>query len=177
MEDLARFLPQWTSVTPALLTALYRGSFASFFLHEQFHHKVESLGIRMHVVQRRSAYQAYKAVVYRPTLGTDDNLEEAPATADSYQRLDTEPYGPWIGKAVLDALWEYYAWSVPGNLPGYRKAVFYFERLAFEIAEDLLQAQFDEAALKPTRNPRDWAFATRMMQSVFKVTDHLWEIV
>lgn len=177
MEETARFLPAGTPITPALLTALYRGAFASFFLHEQFHHKVESLGIRLHVIQRRSAYQAYKAVVYRPTWGTDDNLEEALATADSYQRLGDDPYGPWIGKLVLDALWEYYEWSVPGNPPGYRRAARYFDWAAFDQAEDQLQAQFDEATLKPTRNPRDWYFATRMMQSMFKVTDRLWEIV
>lgn len=177
MEETARFLPIGTPVTPALLTALYRGAFASFFLHEQFHHKVESLGIRMHVVQRRSAYQNYKAKVYRLTWGTDDNLEEALATADAYHRLAESPYAPWLGRAVLNAVWDYMEWSVPGNPPGYRKAASYFDWYDYDRAEDLLQAQFDEAVLKPTRNPRDWYFATRMLQSMFKVTDHLWEIV
>lgn len=177
MEEVARFLPAATMVDRPLLEALYRSAFASFFLHEQFHHMVESLGIRMHVVQRRSAYLEYKAKVYRPSKGSDDNLEEALATANAYQRIGDDPYGPWIGKPVRDATWAFIEWRVPSDPPGYRMAKSYFDWYQFDAGQDVLQAQFDEAKLKPSRNPHDWAFATRMMQSMFKVTDHLWEIV
>ena len=177
MVDIVRFLPRSLPLTSRLEKELCRSSLASFFLHEQFHHMVESLGIRMHVVQRRSAYLAYEAAVYRPTSGTDDNLEEALATANAYQRLGESPYGPWIGNDVLDATWEYIEWRVPADPPGYRQAVRFFDWEQFDSGTDLLQAQFDEARLAPTRNPHDWYFATRMMQSLFKVTDHLWEIV
>jgi hypothetical protein len=177
MKDIARFLPPGTRVDQPLLRELCRAGFASFFLHEQFHHMVESLGIRMHVVQRRTAYTKYFSLVYAVYRKTDDNLEDALATANSYHRLASPPYSVWIGRPVLDASWEFYDWSVPGDPPGYRQATKYFGYSSFEAGEDVLQARIDDASLKPSRSPSDWRFATRMMTSLFKVTDHLWEIV
>jgi len=69
--QIARFLPNGTPFSPALLKALIRAGFAALFLHEQFHHKVESLGIRLHVVERSCRYIPYQQGVYMPTYGTD----------------------------------------------------------------------------------------------------------
>jgi hypothetical protein len=86
---IARFLPKGTLVSPPLIKALTRAGFAVLFLHEQFHHKIESLGIRLHVVENSSRYLPYERKVYVPTCGTDDNLEEAIANADAFLRLNS----------------------------------------------------------------------------------------
>lgn len=46
-------------------TMLLKASFAAFYFHEHFHHKVESFGIRLHVVTGVSKYLPYKKNVYK----------------------------------------------------------------------------------------------------------------
>lgn len=104
----------------ALATELVVGSTFCYFLHEHFHHKVESFGIRLWVVEGSDRYVRYEKGVYRPTLFTDDNLEEALANADSRQRLGDSPYrnltAP-VRSALRDALDHVFAKS-PGGTGG-----------------------------------------------------------
>jgi len=175
--QVARFMPPGTAFSSSLLKALVRAGFAALFLHEQFHHKVESLGIRLHVVERKSRYLPYVQSVYRPTYLTDDNLEEALANADAYLRLQTSPYSTWMGKNVVNALQQFLRWRLPLDPPGYRKAMNYLTNAKLNRGVDRLHGQVQEALLKPTRASDEWEVATRLHQSLFKVTDHLWEVV
>jgi len=68
----------------AIVKQLLRGAFYTLFLHEQFHHKVESLGLRLLIAAGSDRYRPYKANVYRPAWGTSDCLEESLANAESY---------------------------------------------------------------------------------------------
>jgi predicted RNA binding protein YcfA (HicA-like mRNA interferase family) len=174
---IARFLRPGTRLTPNLLKALVRAGFSALFLHEQFHHKVESLGIRLHVVEKASRYLPYKKQVYRRTYGTNDNMEEALANADAFLRADTSPYSTWMGDTVVTALQSYMALRFPFDPPGYNQAVKYLTRTKCDRGIDLLHGQVQEGQLKPCRPSSDWEVATRLHQSMFKVTDHLWEIV
>src|ERR1019366_2802118 len=137
----ARFLPNGTPYSPALLKALIRAGFAALFLHEQFHHKVESLGIRLHVVERSCRYIPYQKSVYKPTYGTDDNLEEALANADAFLRANTNPYSFWMGKTVVGALQAYLKWRFPFDPPGYRMAPKYLTTKKFDPGMDSLHGQ------------------------------------
>jgi predicted RNA binding protein YcfA (HicA-like mRNA interferase family) len=174
---VARFLPKGTPFSTPLLKALIRAGFAALFLHEQFHHKIESLGIRLHVVERSCRYLPYQKSVYRPTYGTKDNLEEALANADAFLRTKTSPYSTWMGKTVVAALQAYLEWRYPFDPPGYREAPRYLTNGRLNRAVDVLHGQVQEARLKPTRPSQEWEVATRLHQSLFKVTDHLWEVV
>jgi len=160
-----------------LSKALIRAGFAALFLHEQFHHKIESLGTRLEVVERASRYIPYSTSVYRPTYGTDDNLEEALANADAYLRSQTSPYSVWMGKTVVAALQAYLRWRYPFDPPGYRKASRYLTTAKLNGGVDVLHGQVQEATRTPSRPPKDWEVATRLHQSLFKVSDHLWEVV
>jgi predicted RNA binding protein YcfA (HicA-like mRNA interferase family) len=175
--QVARFLPRGTPFSTTLLKALIRAGFAALFLHEQFHHKIESLGIRLHVVERSCRYLPYQKSVYRLTYGTDDNLEEALANADAFLRTNTSPYSLWMGKAVVAALQEYLEWRYYFDPPGYRVAPRYMTKGEFNRALDVLHGQVQEALLKPKRPSQEWEVATRLYQSLFKVTVHLWEVV
>ena len=174
---IARFLPPGTPFTPELLKALIRAGFAALFLHEQFHHKVESLGIRLHVVERANRYIPYQKRVYQPTFGKDSNLEEALANADAFLRTNTSPYSTWMGKTVVMALREYLLWRFPFDPPGYRQAINYLTDSKLNRGIDLLHGQVQEARQKPKRAAQEWEIATRLHQSLYKVTDHLWEVV
>ena len=61
-REIASFV-RWRDVAlpPALIARqLLRSAFYSFFLHEQFHHKVESLGFRLLIATNSDRYRNYK---------------------------------------------------------------------------------------------------------------------
>ncbi len=174
---VARFLPRGLRPDLDLRMALIRSGFTALFLHEQFHHKVETLGIRFHVVENSSRYLPYVASVYKATFGTDDNLEEALANADAYSRAQTAPYSRWMGERVTRALREYLRWRWQSDPPGYRLAGNYVGGQSLNRGIALLHGQVQEAVRQPHRDARDWTLATRLHQSMFKVTDHIWEVV
>lgn len=100
---IARFLPAGTISSTKLVISLIRASVYLYFLHEQYHHKVESLGLRLHVINRKSSYLPYHTMVYNRNLGTDNLLEEALANADAYRRIWNSPYYYRIDDVVLEA--------------------------------------------------------------------------
>jgi hypothetical protein len=155
---IARFVPSSVVPRASLLIwfkALYRAAVYVYFLHEHYHHKIECLGFRLHVVQDRSAYLPYYKLVYAGTKGTDDQLEEALANADCYHRLGTQPYALWLTPRVVKATREYLKWQFPQDPPGYRKAGHYLVKADFDAGEHELQAQVKEASLKPTNQPKN----------------------
>ena len=177
---LSRFI-QWADRRRGSLTGLakclIRASVYAFFLHEHYHHKIESLGLRLHVVDRKSCYLPYQAKVYNATKGKDAQLEEALANADTYYRLDTEPYKSWITDDVVAATWQYLKKRFPHDPPGYRMATHYLSKSDFDAGENLLHGQVHEATVTPMQHPNEWNVATRLTQSLFKVTDNIWVIV
>lgn len=174
---VARFMPAGTPLSSDLVKKLILAGFTALFLHEQFHHKIESFGIRLHVIEKISRYLPYKKNVYRPTLGTDDNLEEALANADAFLRITNLPYSEFLGNQVGMALKKYLEWNFPFDPPGYRKAVNYLTKYKFNNALNILQSQIQEAKLAPGAPSSDWKLANRLHQSYFKVSDYLWTVV
>jgi len=177
---IARFLDlrgKPVSDTRGLAKALVRASLHAYFLHEQYHHKVECLGLRLHVVERKSAYLPYQAKVYRAAVGTDDLLEEALANADAFRRLKTQPYAGWFSRPVLKATRRFLRWRFPLDPPGYRQAAHYLRAARFATGENRLHGQVHEALLKPCRTASDWDMAPRLMQSFFPITSNIWSVV
>lgn len=171
-----------------LAAALLRASFAIYFLHEHYHHKVESLGVRLHVVEQRSRYLAYKANVYRPYFRTDDCLEEALANADSWHRIADKPYARWLSigghpagrvssRDIRVAARKALEWSFAFSPPGYRMASNYLNDPAFEEGEDRLHGQVQEATLTLGRKSSEWSVAPRLMQSIFPLSEKIWTVV
>lgn len=177
---IARFIdPAVAHTAPPLIwfKALYRAALYLYFLHEHYHHKVECLGFRLHVVQRRSAFLPYHKLIYAGTKGTDDQLEESLANADCYQRLGAQPYAFWLTPHVVKAAKAYLKWQYPYDPPGYRMAVHYLTKQEFAEGENLLQAQVKEISLKPAQQVDDWEMAPRMTQSFFPVTSNIWTVI
>ena len=169
---IARCLPRHCKGWPhhvkvRLYRACYRASFAVYLLHEQYHHKTECLGVRLHVVEGHSSYLPYFGKVYLPLKGTDDHLEEALANAYIFQRIWYSPYSDWLGSSVLQATVEFLRKSIPLQPPGYRKALAYESKQLFDQAENILQAQIREGSEKPTQTPAEWDLAPNMIESFF----------
>lgn len=160
-----------------LAKALVRAAIYAYFLHEHYHHKVECLGVRLHVVERTSRYLPYQTMVYQKTAGTDDQLEEALANADMFHRLPDEPYRSWLSDPVLKALRSYLGWSFPHDPPGYKQASHFISAGKFDRGENLLHGQVKEAALTPAQPPSEWDIAPRLMQSFFSVKSDIWTVL
>ena len=106
-------------------------AFIYLFLHEQYHHKVESMGFRCLVTSGEDKYRNYMRNVYRPTWWTDECIEESLANAESFRRLTESKYKKSLHPVVWKALRNYLASSMPYGPPGYRKGVNYFSEEAY----------------------------------------------
>jgi hypothetical protein len=84
---------------------LLRASFLAFYYHEHYHHRIECLGLRLHVTTGQPRYTSYSHQVYRQNLNSDLLLEEALANANSYLKLRDHPkLPPSIRKATREYL-------------------------------------------------------------------------
>jgi hypothetical protein len=156
---------------------IIRASFAKFYFHEHFHHKVESLGMRMHVMFGKSAYVPYKRTVYRPNFLTNACLEEAMANADAFRRFKTRPYTAILTTEVVDATRRYLKRRFITSPPGYRMAFKYFQDRDFQDGLNLLQGQVKEATLAPTQASSDWDAAPQLTHSLFNFKSNIYTVV
>ena len=113
-------MPRWQ-----IARHLLRSAFYIFFLHEQFHHKVESLGFRVLVSTGADRYRPYKRNVDRPTYLTSNCLEESLANAESYRRLGERRYVQRLDPAIRDGLRAFLRDSISMQPPGYQEGVNY----------------------------------------------------
>jgi predicted RNA binding protein YcfA (HicA-like mRNA interferase family) len=173
---VSRFMPAGTPLAPRLCRQFLRAGVYVLFLHEHYHHKVESLGLRLHVAAGMSCFLPYHAKVYRPCIGSDDQLEEALANADAYLRLREPRYRKSISPPVVEALREYLCWSYPHCPPGYRKAIDFIRDDLFDAGEDALQERVRLATLTAT-GAGDWVCAPQMTRSILTVRAPIWWLV
>jgi len=173
---VARFLPGSIALSHRVCRQLLRAGVYILFLHEHYHHKVESLGLRLHVATGKSCYLPYQTKVYRPAIGSDDQLEEALANADAFMRLSEPRYRSSISSPVVKALKEYLRWSFPYNPPGYRRATAYLTDFPFDCGEDVLQERVRLASLA-TVDEDDWGCAPQMTRSILTVRQPIWWLV
>lgn len=160
----------------ALAPTFIRAAFLVLYYHEHFHHRVECLGLRLHVVLQRPRYPNYTTSVYKASRGTDDLLEEALANAHSYLAI-LFYRGPCLPPSFREAIRTHLLDDFPSNPPGYRRAVHYLTRPSFDDGENLLQGQVNEAALTPTQPHWHWNVAPRLTQSFFNIKSNIWTVV
>lgn len=186
LVDLARDLaPHFTPfIDRRTLTGhvavLIRAAFAYIFLHEQYHHKIESLAIRLHVIERRPIYPDYMKFSSRVLAGTDEDTEEALAGADAYLRLASEPYSTWFAKDERKVIQSWIFDLLRHSPPGYKRAadILSAHPSAFSTTEDELIARVQESVLNPVRPfTSDFANTTHLTHSLFSIKQSLWTIV
>jgi hypothetical protein len=142
-------------------------AFSTLFLHEVFHHKVESFAIMLEVIGRKSHYVPYMESVYRPLRDTDDLIEEGLACAQMKTRLDEPTYRRDVPDDVWDAAQRMLEDWIPRLPPGYRTGIDFLDDWRFERAQDHLSTQIQEASPVPTRNPNELKLARRAYRGLF----------
>jgi hypothetical protein len=178
-KDIAAFV-NWYKVQTSpssIARQLLRSAFYSLFLHEQFHHKVESLGFRLLVATGADRYRPYKAKVYRATYLTPDCLEESLANADSYIRLNESRYVDRVEKPIRDGLRNFLKATMPGQPPGYAEGVRYFPKTAFREGLYKLQSQALDSLLVPTTPVEHWSVAPNMITALTDITDNIYVVL
>lgn len=166
--DIASFVNWPTVHAPRLEIArqLLRSAFYVFFVHEQFHHKVESLGFRLLVSTGTDRYRPYKRNVYRPTFLTPHCLEESLANAESYRRLAERRYVQRVEPAIRAGLRDYLEASIPMQPPGYREGVNYLNETPYRDGLYRLQSQILDGALPSTTPTGRWLVAPNMITAL-----------
>ena len=147
-----------------------RAAMSVLYLHEAFHHKVESLAIRYEIVERKRRYLPYHARVVIPLLrqGSPDVLEEALACAEMVRRFKTEDlYKRGISPAVRRATAAMLPQWFEGLPPSYKQARDYFKDEPFSRAIKTLMCHVQEATVAPVRNPLEWDLAPHMQRGFF----------
>ena len=155
-------------------------AFYVLFLHEHFHHKVESFGIRLALADRSAPdkYLRYDTDVYRRALGTDDLLEEALAGADAYGRLMSTPYATVLDSDVRTACRQWMSWHFEKVAPpGYRMAQRFLTTDLLSHGTALLQTQVLEAQLNPVTNPAHWKAGPHMLRSMFSIVSDIYLVI
>jgi predicted RNA binding protein YcfA (HicA-like mRNA interferase family) len=156
---------------------LLRSAFYVFFLHEQFHHKVESLGLRLLISTASDRYRPYKANVYRRTFNTTDCIEESLANAESYRRLNEPRYTRRVDPAIRAGLRRYLKWSISQQPPGYREGVNFLSKAPYRDGLYDLQSQMLDGRIPPSTSKAHWSIAPNMITSLADITDDIYVVL
>ncbi|MCV6999871.1 type II toxin-antitoxin system HicA family toxin [Mycolicibacterium alvei] len=163
-------LPEPERGQPANVMGACRAAMSVLYLHEAYHHKIESLAIRFEMVERTRRYLPYSKGVFIPLIkqGSDDVLEESLACAEMYRRFKKEDlYRRGVAKVVRDAtiamLPEWFR-ALP---PSYREAGRYLHDRTFDYAQRALMSQVHEAAVSPIRAASEWNLAPHLRRGLF----------
>jgi hypothetical protein len=156
---------------------LIRASFYAFYLHEQFHHKVESFAFRLLVSTRTDCYRPYQSTVYVPNYRTLHCVEESLANADIIRRLNEPRYKDRLNPSVRLALKRYLRTSIPKQPFSYGLGLKFVPEQQHEAAVWELQSQVLTATC-PARFPsHQWLVAKHMIRSAMDIDRRIYAIV
>ena len=192
-NEIARFVPRYNQGLYShgeWRSRLRKAALFSYYLHEHYHHRVESLGIRLMVIRRVPSYRDYDLNIYQVLQRNaglpshhwhngwdpDEQIEEALANANSYQRIGDRTYGPILSKPVVQATRECLTWQFRNSPPGYRKAYLYLGRDDFRAGENILKERVMTASLVPGPASH-WVLAPGLSKGMFGNRTKFWSVV
>ena len=159
LRTLVRHCIDWKSVkgmsSKDIVLKARTACFLHFYFHEQFHHKIESLGFRALLLSEKDRYMLYKKNVYRPLLPSPNCLEESLANADGYIRFSEDGYIKKLGSGIIKAIRLYSKVEMSLSPSSYKQVLNYLSKKANRGGLHKLQSQFVEANIAP-RNIQDW---------------------
>jgi predicted RNA binding protein YcfA (HicA-like mRNA interferase family) len=169
--------PQPHLSSAVIARQLLRSAFYACFLHEQFHHKVESLGLRLLVATDSDRYRPYKAKVYRPTFLTSDCVEESLANAESLRRLDERRYVQRIDPAIRAGLRKFVRAAIVAQPPGYAEGLNFVRDEDYRAGLYKLQSQILNASLTPRTPGASWAIAPNMITALADISEGIYVVL
>ena len=166
--QIGTYLKPGVILRPGITQQLSRMALSILYLHEAFHHKIESFATRLEVVKRQKVFLPYQRNVYQKLLGTDELAEEALACAEMYMRLKEKTYRRGISDSVYEATIAMLDAWIPTLPPGYRMAETILNGLSpFEENRNALLCDVNEGVINSTQNYHEWEIATQMTRGLF----------
>jgi len=180
--NIARFvdwqnLPVQFKSRQAITKQLLRSAFYVYYLHEHFHHKVESLGFRLLITTGSDRYRPYKANVYRTSFRTPQCLEESLANAESYRRLSEARYRNRLATSILYGLRSFLEASFPLQPPGYAQAMNFLGDSRYRNGLYVFQSQVLEGKISPITPPLHWSVAPNSISSLMRISDDIYVVL
>jgi predicted RNA binding protein YcfA (HicA-like mRNA interferase family) len=165
---IGTYLKPGIVIRPGITQQLSRMALSILYLHEAFHHKIESFATRLEVVKRQKVYVPYQQNVYGKLLGTDELAEEALACCEMYLRLKEKTYRRGVSDPVYDATIAMLDDWIPTLPAGYRMAEIVLNGLSpFEETRNELLSQINEGRIKSTQSYKEWEIASQMTRGLF----------
>jgi len=191
----ARFVPrhdQHLFTRRGWFDRLSLAALLTYYYHEHYHHRVESLGFRLHVVLGRSCYRPYMTNIYRvlkTNLGSyptgpyingwdpDEQIEEALANANSYRHTHLRgSLRAKVSKPGIRAWQRGLMWQFRHDPPGYRKAYRYLTPREFRGGENVLKERMVSASLAAGPVSK-WDFTPDMTKGFFERRTKFWGVI
>lgn len=165
---IGTYLKPGVILRPGITQQLSRMALSILYLHEAFHHKIESFATRLEVVKRQKVFLPYQRNVYQKLLGTDELVEEALACTEMYMRLKEKTYRRGISDSVYEATIAMLDAWIPTLPPGYRMAETILNGFSpFEETRNELLCQVNEGVINSIQNYHEWSIATQMTRGLF----------
>ena len=167
-RDARPWETEWSSGL-GFAEALIRASFYAYYLHEQVHHNVESLGLRFLVSTGSDRYLSYGSKVYSPTFLTSNCLEESLANADSVRRLGEPRYRERMPAQVRAALNSYLRATIRKQPKGYNEGLAFVSHASYEQGIWELQSRVLTSTYPAKFSKFHWAAAQHMIRSAMDI--------
>ena len=165
--QIATYLKPGPAIDARKARQLMRMALSVLYLHEAFHHKVESFSIRVEVVKREKVYLPYNDNVYTSLRNTDQLMEEALACTEMYTRLKEPTFRRGVSAEVFNATRSMLQDWIPTLPPGYRCGLDVLAVSNFADERDYLLAQVNEGAIMPAQPYEEWRIASQMTRALF----------
>ena len=168
-RTIYRRLPGSPPLDRRMAKGLVRAGLATLYLHEAFHHKVESFAIRLEVIEHARRYVPYHNAVFGPlrASGSDGLLEEALACAEMKRRLGEGVYRRSIDSELLGETKLMLDEWIPTLPPGYRRGADFFNDASYQRQRNLLSSQIHEAREQPMRRRDEWFLEPKSFEGFF----------
>lgn len=169
--QILSFVDQAHRAEESVVHGSIRSALSVLYLHEAFHHKVESFAIRVEAVERRRRYLPYMEGFFIPSRDrqSDDLLEEALACAEMRLRLGEPRYRRGVPPMVCKATVAMLAAWLPHLGPSYRRGPEFFDPSseATWMAYGNLRSQVQEATGQPRRDLTEWDLMPQSLRGMF----------
>ncbi len=182
IKDFLNYSLDWKTVThlsnDEVVLQAKTACFLHVYFHEQFHHKIESLGFRALMLSEKDRYMRYKDQVYSRTFLTAECLEESLANADAYMRFQEQRIRKSLDPNIIDAIKLFSILQMSLSPPGYAEGKHYLTKGRFNSGLNQLQSQFVEAKISPTKIKNDmWRLAPQLTRGMKNIRAKIYTIV
>lgn len=153
-----------------LISESIYSAFQILYLHELYHHKVESFAIRSHITTQVCTFMQYESKVFRATRTANPSAckEEALCHAFARTQLPEKLRGK-VSRDVVNAAVNTCQEILDSAAGPYAGASIFLNEEDFVNAQSYLQNQIQEGSVVPVRSDNAWKLDPKLISPLFSV--------